>query len=97
MLGHSQFELKNYAQAETAYRQSLQRLAALAGEVDVVYPAHYAVVAGPGSLVTLRDAYEQVMRGEVTAQPDADTGMWHYDFGDIGFLMQPDHPKDTAR
>ena len=80
-----------------AYRQSLQRLAALAGEVDVVYPAHYVVVDGPGSLVTMRDAFEQVMRGEVTAQPDADTGMWQYDFGDIGFLMQPDHPKDTAR
>lgn len=71
----------------TAYRETLRRLAALADEIDVVYPSHNRVPLTPEDVKAMHRAYEQIYAGR---EPD---GRWEdcdvHSFDDFSFWMPP--------
>jgi glyoxylase-like metal-dependent hydrolase (beta-lactamase superfamily II) len=75
-----------------AYVKSVDKLAALAGHVDVLMPAHNEPVAGPSSLVKLQTALRQVQSGHATFK--VTEGKREYVFDGFSLLMpNPDAPQ----
>src|ERR1700733_840871 len=70
-----------------AYRRSIQRLAALAPQIDLVLGAHNIPVASPSVLPRLVAAFDAVEAGKVPATADS-AGKVIYTVGDISFLMR---------
>lgn len=70
-----------------AYRRSIQRLAALAPEINLVLGAHNIPVALPSVLPRLVTAFDAVQAGKVPGTPDS-PGKVIYAVGDISFLMR---------
>jgi glyoxylase-like metal-dependent hydrolase (beta-lactamase superfamily II) len=69
------------------YRRSVQRLAALAPQIDLVLGAHNIPVASPGVLLRLVAALDAVEAGKIPATPNS-PGKVIYTVGDISFLMR---------
>lgn len=72
-----------------AFRDSLRLAAALADEVDVVYPAHGPSPLSPDDVRAIRDAYETVWAGRA---PDRTGSLFDlpttiHDFGHFSFLL----------
>jgi glyoxylase-like metal-dependent hydrolase (beta-lactamase superfamily II) len=70
-----------------AYRQSVQRLVALAPRTKWVLGAHNVPIANPEVLSTLAGAFDKVQAGEVTPTP-AGEGKVTYKVEGIRFLMK---------
>lgn len=62
-----------------AYRGSLEKLAALAGKSDAIYPSHYAVPMTPEDIVATRDALEEIIAGREPDEVTADRETYAYD------------------
>ncbi len=72
-----------------AYKATAERLASLAGEVELVLPAHNEPVMAPADLVALRDAFRAIGAGGAGYVPT--DGSREYDFGRFSILVpQPD-------
>jgi glyoxylase-like metal-dependent hydrolase (beta-lactamase superfamily II) len=61
------------------YHDSLQRLAGLAGEIDVVYPAHDASPIGPDILPRMAEAIDKIIGGMQPAGRQDDMAQWQFD------------------
>jgi glyoxylase-like metal-dependent hydrolase (beta-lactamase superfamily II) len=70
-----------------AYRRSIQRLATLAPQINLVLGAHNIPVASPNVLPQLVAAFNAVEAGEIPATPNS-PGKVIYKVGDISFLMR---------
>jgi glyoxylase-like metal-dependent hydrolase (beta-lactamase superfamily II) len=70
-----------------AYRRSIQRLATLAPQINLVLGAHNIPVASPNVLPRLVAAFNAVEAGEIPATPNS-PGKVIYKVGDISFLMR---------
>jgi glyoxylase-like metal-dependent hydrolase (beta-lactamase superfamily II) len=70
-----------------AYRRSIQRLAALAPQINLVLGAHNIPVASPNILPRLVAALDAVESGKILATPNS-PGKVIYTVGDISFLMR---------
>jgi glyoxylase-like metal-dependent hydrolase (beta-lactamase superfamily II) len=80
-----------------AFRESLRLVAALAGEVETIFPAHGDVPVSPQDMVAMPDAFEEVWHGR---PPDALGSAYGYrvavhDFGRFSFLLPRDDGKDV--
>jgi glyoxylase-like metal-dependent hydrolase (beta-lactamase superfamily II) len=73
--------------AMATYQRSLERLAALAPVLRVLYPSHNDAVVSPDALPAMVDALRRVAAGE---EPGAVHGeMRQYDFGETGVYLFP--------
>ncbi|MBA3449685.1 MAG: MBL fold metallo-hydrolase [Chloroflexia bacterium] len=83
-----------------AFRESLRIVAALAPEIDAVYPAHGASPLGSSEILAIRDAYEAVWNGRPPERVESRYGfpIAFYDFGAFSFLLPPggSHPPASA-
>jgi glyoxylase-like metal-dependent hydrolase (beta-lactamase superfamily II) len=70
-----------------AYRRSIQRLAALAPQINFVLGAHNVPIAPPSVLARLVAAFDAVEAGKIPATADS-PGKVIYTVGDISFLMR---------
>ncbi len=70
-----------------AYRNSIQRLAALAPQINIVLGAHNIPVASPDVLPRLVAAFDAVESGKISATPNS-PGKVIYKVDDISFLMR---------
>ena len=70
----------------------MQRVAALADAVDVVYPAHGPTPLRPEDMIEIRDAFEAVWNGCPADSEDELFGLpvIVHDFGTFSFLLAPD-------
>lgn len=73
-----------------AYGNSVRKLAALEGQVKLVFGAHNVPVSPPSVLGQLAAAFAQVQTGKVQPKP-AGKGKVLYQVGNISFLMRPPH------
>ena len=69
------------------YRQSLQRLAALAPELRVLYPSHNDSPIPPDLLQPMSNALERIQEGAAPTSTDGDKAT--FDFGEIGVYLFP--------
>lgn len=70
------------------YALATERLAALASEVEVVYPSHNRVPMRPQDLLEIQRAYGDVMQGR---QPENRTAEYAvHDFGNFSFYVDPE-------
>jgi glyoxylase-like metal-dependent hydrolase (beta-lactamase superfamily II) len=70
-----------------AYRRSIQRLAALAPQINLVLGAHNIPIASPNILPRLVAAFDAVEAGKIPPTPNS-PGKVIYTVGDISFLMR---------
>ncbi|MEZ4564951.1 MAG: MBL fold metallo-hydrolase [Thermomicrobiales bacterium] len=72
-----------------AFRISLERLAAVIDDVDLVFPAHGDSPMTPQDVRDIRAAFAQVCAGEIAAAEDVLLGyeIDVYDFGRFSFLL----------
>jgi glyoxylase-like metal-dependent hydrolase (beta-lactamase superfamily II) len=70
-----------------AYRRSIQRLAALAPQIDLAFGAHNIPIASPNVLPRLVAAFDAVEAGKIPFTVDS-PGKVIYTVGDISFLMR---------
>ena len=77
-----------------AYRKTIRHLAELAPDFKHVFPAHNVLVDEPGVLPRARDAFEQIVGGELQGEYDAELDTFLYEFDGFAFLMGADHPTD---
>ena len=70
-----------------AYGKTISRLAKLAKDFKILFPAHNVPKANPLELVKVRDGFEQVIKGEVKAE-SAGNGQVLYKFPTFSFLMR---------
>lgn len=73
-----------------AYRQSVGRLAELAGGLTAVFPAHNTPRADPRLLVDLRDSLELVLAGRIEPVAAGD-GAVEFPFDGFSLLMREDY------
>ncbi len=73
-----------------AYQQSVAKLAALAPQLQAVFPAHNTPKADPALLVQLRDNLNQVLADKVAAVPVTD-GNVEFRFEGFSLLMREDY------
>ena len=78
-----------------AYRQSIARLAALAPDLNAVFPAHNTPVADPALLTDLQQNLERVLGGEINPVPVGD-GNVEFKFDRFSFLMREDYYRIGA-
>lgn len=71
------------------YRASLERLVALAPGLTALFPAHNTPREPPSQLTEVLQAFDQVMAGEMAAEPAWDDAV-SFDFGSFGFLVRRD-------
>ena len=78
----------------SAFRESLRRVASLADDVDAIYPSHGDSPLGPGDILTIHDAFEEVWNGRAPVQYGSLYGypVAVYDFGRFSFLLPPGGP-----
>ncbi|MEM8933404.1 MAG: MBL fold metallo-hydrolase [Acidobacteriota bacterium] len=69
-----------------AYGRSIDRLAALAPSLTMVFPGHNTVVAKPDGLIAVRDAFVAVRAGEVEGVERG--GRVRYTFDGFGLLLR---------
>lgn len=77
----------------SAYRVSIARLAALAPQLNALFPAHNTPRADPALLLDAQKAFELILEGKAESVP-AWEGVVTYEFEGFGFLMREDstHP-----
>jgi len=75
-----------------AYRASIARLAGLAPELKVLFPAHNTPRASPSLLLETQKAFESILKGQVDPVPYWE-GVVSYEFAGFGFLLQQDHMR----
>ena len=73
-----------------SYRESVARMAALAPDLEAVFPAHNTPRADPALLVELRDKLGQVLAGKIEPVPSPD-GTVEFRFRDFGLLLREDY------
>lgn len=77
-----------------AYRETIHGLAEMAPDFKHVFPAHNVLLDEPGVLLKARDAFEQIVGGELEGKYDAELDTLLYEFDGFAFLMRADHPTD---
>ncbi len=73
-----------------SYRESVARMAALAPDLKIVFPAHNTPRADPALLIELRDKLDQVLAGQIEPVPSSD-GTVEFRFQNFGLLMRDDY------
>ena len=83
----------------SAFRKSLRCVASLASDVDAIFPSHGASPLGPGDVLTIHDAFEEVWNGRAADQHSSLYGypVAVYDFGRFSFLLPPDGPHGSRK
>lgn len=61
------------------YRETLRRLADLAGAVDVVYPSHNRVPLTPNDVIAMHEAYEEIFAGRAPDDRRDDCDVHQFD------------------
>lgn len=82
-----------------AFRRSLQRVGALMGDVDVVYPAHNASPITPADVLAIGAAFEEVCAGKAPEERNSLFGfdVTVSDFGSFSFLMPAGDWRSASR
>ena len=70
-----------------AYRRSIDKLAALVPELNALYPAHNTPMVDPAVLIDVKNAFAQVLNGEVQSMPEWD-GVIRFQFDGFSFLLR---------
>ena len=73
-----------------SYQESVARMAALAPDLEAVFPAHNTPRADPALLIELRDKLGQVLAGKIEPVPSPD-GTVEFRFRDFGLLLREDY------
>ncbi|MCW8845359.1 MAG: MBL fold metallo-hydrolase [Gammaproteobacteria bacterium] len=73
-----------------AYKQSIARLAALAPQLNALFPAHNTPRASPTLLPETQKAFDIVLAGKATPVPTWE-GVVTFEFDGFGFLMREDY------
>jgi len=73
-----------------AYKQSIDRLAALVPDLTALLPAHNTPMIDPAKLLETQSAFNLVINGKAAALPDRD-GLAMFEFDGFSFLMRKEY------